>query len=141
MNTLLRSLIVWLLMLALPWQGMAAAAMVGCAPVPVPAVSMHAMHDAARPPCHEGKAIQDSARQQAAQPEQPEQPEQKSGTHHGSAAKCAACAACGIAAVLPAAFPPFAPVPPPRLPALLAERVLPTVHLDQPERPPRFFLA
>lgn len=135
MNTLLRSLIVWLLMLALPWQGMAAAAMVGCASVPVPALSMHAMHDAARPPCHEGMAMQDNATQQ------PEQPEQKSGPHHGSAAKCAACAACGIAAVLPAAFSPFAPAPPPRLQALLAERVLPTVHLDQPERPPRFFLA
>lgn len=138
MNTLLRSLIVWLLMLALPWQGMAAAAMVGCAPAPVPAVSMRAMHDAARPPCHEGKAMQDSARQQS---EQPEQPEQKGGTHHGSAAKCAACAACGIAAVLPAAFSPFSSAPPPRLQALVAERVLPTVHLDQPERPPRFFLA
>ena len=135
MNTLLRSLIVWLLMLALPWQGMAAAAMVGCAPAPLPAVSMHAAHGAARPPCHEGMAMQDKATQQA------EQPEQKSGPHHGSAAKCAACAACGIAAVLPAAFSPFAPAPPPRLLALLAERVLPTVHLDQPERPPRFFLA
>jgi hypothetical protein len=133
-NTLLRSLIVWLLMLALPWQGVAAAAMLGCAPAPLPAVSMHAAHDAARPPCHEGMAMHDSATQQP-------EPQQKSGTHHGSAAKCAACAACGIAAVLPAAFPPLAPAPPPSLSAPLAEQVLPTVHLDQPERPPRFLLA
>jgi hypothetical protein len=131
-NTLLRSLIVWLLMLALPWQGMAAAAMVGCGPAPLPPVSMHAAHDAARPPCHEGMVMHDSAVQQQ------EQPGQKNGTHHGGAAKCAAC---GIAAMLPAAFPPFAPAPPPSLSALPAERVLPSVHLDQPERPPRFFLA
>jgi hypothetical protein len=134
-NTLLRSLIVWLLMLTLPLQGMAAAAMVGCGPAPMPALSMHAAHDAARPPCHEGMAVHDGATQQA------EEPKQKSGTQHGSAAKCAACAACGIAAVLPAAFPPFAPAPPPRLAGSLAERALPTVHLDQPERPPRFILA
>jgi hypothetical protein len=134
-NTLLRSLIVWLLMLALPWQGVAAAAMVGCAPLPSPALSMHAAHDAARPPCHEGMATQDGATQE------PAQPEQKTGTHHAGAAKCTTCAACGIAAVLPAAFPPFAPAPPPGLSAPLTERVLPTVHLDQPERPPRFFLA
>jgi hypothetical protein len=133
-NTLLRSLIVWLLMLALPWQGMAAAAMVGCAPAPLPAVSVHAAHEAARPPCHDGMAMHDSA-------VQPEQPERKAATHHGGAAKCAACAACGIAAVLPAALPPFAPAPPPSLSSLTAERVLPSVHLDQPERPPRFFLA
>lgn len=135
MNTLLRSLIVWLLMLALPWQSMAAAVMLGCAPAPLPAVSVHVVHDAARPPCHEGMAMHGSAAQQA------KPPKQESGTHHGSAVKCAACAACGIAAVLPAVFPPFAPAPPPSLAALPAERVLPSVHLDQPERPPRFFLA
>jgi hypothetical protein len=130
-NTLLRSLIVWLLMLALPWQGVAAAAMVGCAPAPLPAVSMHALHEAARPPCHEGMSMQDSAAQ----------PERQGKTHHAGAAKCTTCAACAIAAVLPAGLPPLASAPPPALSPPAAERFLPTVHLDQPERPPRLFLA
>jgi hypothetical protein len=141
-NTLLRSLIVWLLMLALPYQGLAAAAMVAYAPahgkpVPAPATpkaqhaqqAQHAQYEMGRPPCHETASKVDAAG--------------KGGhTAHGAAATCGNCAACGIgAAALPVSFPALAASPPPVVSILVADNWLPSVHLAQPERPPRPRLA
>lgn len=128
MNTLLRSLIVWLLMLALPWQGVAAAAMVACAPAHQNPVQVRMQHAAGQPPCHEAAATPDTDDGGARTP-------------HGTAAKCANCAACGIAAMLPASFPPLAALPPPAVSFAAAESAPPAVHLAQPERPPRPRLA
>jgi hypothetical protein len=134
-NTLLRSLIVWLLLLALPYQGVAAAAMAACGPaqaMPAAVAAPHRMQAAQHPPCHEGAAIAPSGDKQKQQEQQA----------HAGSAKCAHCAACAIGiAVLPAGFPPLAVHAPPAASHPAADGHLPSVHLAQPERPPRPRLA
>jgi hypothetical protein len=133
-KNLLRLLTVWLLILALPCQGMAAATMRVYAPVPaLPA--MHQMEQADQvddmqlPPCH-----------QAAFKAQGDDHEPRPAP--GGAHKCASCAACAIfAAVLPASAPALARHAPPGAACASAEHRLPSVHLAQPERPPRPRLA
>lgn len=134
MNTLLRSLIVWLLMLALPYQGVAAAAMAACGPVqraqvqamPLAVPTQHGAHVAQHPPCHEAVAVAQAGEKQV----------------HTGNVKCAHCAACAIGiAVLPAGFPPLAVHAPPAASHPAADGRLPSVHLAQPERPPRPRLA
>jgi hypothetical protein len=125
----LRSLIVWLLLLALPYQGMAAASMLACAPQPLPAQAMHRMHAAPVPPCH----------QEAAAPGARDEGQQ---TPHGGSVKCASCAACAIfAALLPASVPDLACHAPAASAHAFAAGGLPSVCLAQPERPPRPRLA
>jgi hypothetical protein len=127
-NTLLRSLIVWLLMLALPWQGAAAAAMLACGPAQQQQ-QQHQRHDGARPPCHESAMAAHSVDKQEKQA-------------HAGSAKCAHCAACSIGAVaLPASLPPLAVHARPVAAHPGADSRLPSVHLAQPERPPRPRLA
>ncbi len=132
MNTLLRSLIVWLLLLALPYQGMAAAAMFACAPghaKPAQVQLEHQVRDAQLAPCHEAAAV-------AHVPAPDAQPA------HADGDSCGTCAACGIGvAVLPASFPPLAAQAPPVASAVFADSCLASVHLAQPERPPRPRLA
>jgi hypothetical protein len=91
--------------------------------------AMHRMDAAQLPPCH-----------QAASTAQPDDPGAKSA--HGGALKCASCATCGIfATALPASFPALACHAPSGAAFAAAERRLPSVHLAQPERPPRPRLA
>jgi len=129
-KNLLRLLTVWLLLLAVPFQGAAAAAMFPRAPAP--AHAMHQMAEAELPPCHRGAATDSSDGRQ----------QQQHQTPHGGAASCASCAACGIfSAMLPASFPALASHAPPGATCDAAEQRLPSVHLAQPERPPRPRLA
>jgi len=130
-NTFLRSLIVWLLLLAVPSQGMAAVAMGAClpqhgVPMPAPAHAMPAqMHSAEQPPCHEA-AMRTAA------------PEHEQPAPHHKAGKCGTCSACGIgSAVLPTFLPHLAAHAPAAAASPAATRHLPSVHLAQPERPPR----
>jgi len=124
-NTFLRSLIVWLLLLAVPLQGMAAVAMGACLPQHgVPVQVMSETHSAT-PPCHE--AVMATA---ASEHEQP--------APHHKAGKCGTCSACGIgSAVLPTFLPQLAAHAPAAAASPAATRHLPSVHLAQPERPPR----
>lgn len=130
MNTILRTLIVWLVLLAVPFQGFASAAMPGCASnhaMPAPhtaeAAPAHAMHGAA----HAMPAAMDDG--------------QHGMDHHGSA-KCGACSACSIgAAMAPAAMLALAVHAPPALTVPFTLDRLPAVDLALPERPPRFILA
>lgn len=135
MNIFLRSLIVWLLLLAVPSQGMAAVAMGACLPqhgVPMPApaqlMSVHAMPaqmHSVKPPCHEA-AVPEAA------------PEHEQPAPHHKAGKCGTCSACGIgSAVLPTFLPHLAAHAPAAAASPTATRHLPSVHLAQPERPPR----
>ena len=133
MNTLLRSLIVWLLLLAVPYQGLAVAAMVACAPQHgMPARAMapaQPVQEAQRPPCHEAAPTADAGAQEAERP-------------HAGSAKCGSCSACGIGtAVLPVSLPQLAVHAPASASGACAAGCLPSVHLAQPERPPRPFLA
>jgi hypothetical protein len=136
-KNLLRLLTVWLLILAVPCQGMAAASMRAYAPgqpsaQPIAASAMqHAMHqmDQAEntqlPPCHQA-ASKAQAADQGAKPAP------------GGALKCASCAACAIfAAALPASSPALACHASAGAACASAEQRLPSVHLAQPERPPR----
>jgi hypothetical protein len=123
---------VWLLILAVPCQGMAAAAMRASAPAqPMPAMqhAMPQMDDAQMPPCHQAASTA-QAGDQGAKPAP------------GGALECASCAACAIfAAVLPASTPALACRAPAGAACASAEQRPPSVHLAQPERPPRPRLA
>lgn len=129
MGSTLRALCVWLMMLALPFQGMAAASLRHCGPAheaTAPA-AVSAGHDHAR----HHHASESSA----------------SGSGHGAqavaakAGSCSACAACCAAAAPPASLPLLAE---PALagfePPTLQVSVLPFLTAG-PERPPRAHLA
>jgi len=119
---LARSLLVWLMLLALPFQGMASAAMLSCAHGSTPAAVAGAEGH-----CHE----------QAAQPAA--DPHADVHDHDG---RCSACADCCIGAALaPAPAVMAAPSAPPAMFASFALHHPAAVDLDLPERPPRFPLA
>ncbi len=139
MNTLLRTLTLWLVLLAVPFQGFASAAMLGCGvgnmghTMPAPS----APADAGAEHAHHG--MHGGAHHAMSAPDAGDS--QHSPQHHGNA-KCGACSACSIgAAIVPApvlALPVHAP---PRLAAPFSAGLLPSVDLALPERPPRFVLA
>lgn len=119
------------MLLAIPFQGIASAAMLACAhdapqATQQAAHATTAHHDAASSPCHE---MQDTTPDLA----------QDAHDHDGSCSACAAC--CMGAAMAPAAG--VAPPPPTLTTALLVAATgrLAAVDLALPERPPRFPLA
>ena len=121
MTVLLRSFVVWLMLLALPYQGYASAQMLLCV-VPAP-VSTHAMVMPDGP--HDHAAMLKAAHQHDGD---------KSSSH--SSMKCSGSACCAAAAPVLALT-----LPAPVLPALSAAVVytdfLPAVDLTHPERPPQ----
>lgn len=140
MKPIIRYLLVWLMLLALPFQGIASAAMLSCAQGamqhPAPAAVMTAMqHDAAMGEGHCHGQEQGQQRVLSA-------PAGHHGDAHGHDGRCSACADCCIGAVL-------APAPAPGVAALEAPAIfhhaaaghLAAVDLALPERPPRFPLA
>ena len=120
MNTVLRSLFVWLLLLALPIQGMAAVARM----LPHVAATAHAAP--AVPHCHDTASAADAGK--AAGTHHP-------GKHHGVCADC-----CIAAAPVPAPFVPPACAPPSVAIPFRAGHV-PSVDPALPERPPRCFVV
>jgi len=111
------------MLVAIPFQGIASAAMLACAH-DAPQASAH--HDAASSPCHD---MQDETVQAA-----------PDGHDHDSS--CSACAACNLGAAMAPATN-VAP-PPPALDSTLPVTVsgrLAAVDLALPERPPRPSLA
>ncbi|KQQ89225.1 hypothetical protein [Massilia sp. Leaf139] len=130
MTAFLRPLIVWLLLLALPYQGLAAAAMAACGTahgVPMPAASGHVQHtvEQAQPPCHEAAPAVTAEEREAA-------------PLHADGASCGTCSNCGIgSAMLPAGLTALVSHAPAGASTAFADRPLPSVHLPQPERPPR----
>jgi len=134
-NTLLRTLTLWLVLLAVPFQGFASAAMLGCATghmAPAPAAPTAAGMDHAQHGMHGGEHHAMGA---------PDAGDGHSMQHHGNA-KCGACSACSIGAAIAPAPVPAVPVhAPPRLAAPFSAGLLPSVDLALPERPPRSLLA
>lgn len=124
MKTLLKSFIVWLMLVAIPFQGFAAAGMLTRAPAPVVAAmapghcaEMAALHD-------DGSAQHGSA-------------------HHHTSGKCTACASCCFGAVMAPPVPTVrmpgaAPAP---APFHCADDPVAKVDLALPERPPKTSLA
>jgi hypothetical protein len=116
-KTFLRILIVWLALLAVPFQGFAAAAALGCAHSgPAQATQPHVamQHGHA---CHH----QDSA---------------KPAQHDGKCSNCAAC--CAGAAIVPPAVSLAGPVAEPSHYLVADAGPVPSADPDHPERPPRF---
>jgi hypothetical protein len=89
----LRSLMLWLVVLAVPLQGLAAATMLNCAAVHGPSsVALdHAGHGD-----HDHGSVAVAAHGEAAA---------DAGTAHAADHKCSACAACHASAALPVAVP------------------------------------
>lgn len=136
MKTLARTLLVWFVLLAVPFQGFAAAAMrcahgIGhAAAVAAPALPAAAHHGAeAVPPCHEAAQgmTQDMAQDHEAKAEQKQ---------------CGNCAACSVGAVIAPAFADAASLPFPRGPCPPANAArIAAFDPDLPERPPRPLLV
>lgn len=122
MNTVLRSLFVWLLLLALPVQGVAAARMLPHVAAPAAMAAAHAAPAAQH--CHDAAPAADAA----------------AGEHHPDK-RHGACADCCIAAApVPAPFVPPACAPPSVAIPFRAGHV-PSVDPALPERPPRHLVT
>jgi hypothetical protein len=121
-NTVLRSLFVWLLLLALPVQGMAAATrMLPHVAAPAATAAAHTAHH-----CHDVAVSADA--DQAADAHHPDK-------HHGACADC-----CIVVAPLPAPLVPPACAPPSVAIPFHAGHAA-SVDPALPERPPRLFVA
>lgn len=145
MRSRFRIALMWLLLLALPLQGFAAATMINCGP------NHHRMASAvmaATPDTHEH-----------ASGGQHQHSMEVAGDHHDDAVsngsdvptvhhldklmkfKCSACAACCMGAAMPTAAVTFKAFPP----AIAPDSIVPTTHVgfvtDGPDRPPRVFLV
>jgi hypothetical protein len=136
MSRLARTTLIWLIALALPVQGFAAAAMISCGPMhggmaaAVP--ESHAGHEASEHAHHHGDGI--SAAQDPAEPQ--------SDFAKFIELKCSACASCCTAPAAPSPVMPFSGLVPAHAVAIpfFGSSESTTVP-DRLERPPRTFLA
>ncbi|MBX9793861.1 MAG: hypothetical protein K2Y02_06150, partial [Burkholderiaceae bacterium] len=123
-----RVALMWVLLFALPFQGYAAATMLGCGP------THHRMSSATAEVASAPAAAAAHIHQHDAADAFAE-----AGDHHlaGKVSKCSACAACCVGAALPAAALVFAAAAPAAAPA--AQRSVGDVRFvtDGPDRPPR----
>ncbi|MBP6226147.1 MAG: hypothetical protein KA439_13875 [Rhizobacter sp.] len=120
----LRAVLMWVLLVALPFQGFAAASMLGCGPSHHP-VSVAALQEVA-------PAASDHDHQHGAP-----------GDHHHAdkASKCSVCAACCVSAALPAASLVFAAMATADVPSSLLSMGAVGFLTGGPDRPPRSFLV
>lgn len=124
-SAIIRTLIVWLALLAVPFQGFASAAMLPCAPAP--AAATHAgnqrMHAS---PGEPHAAVAAHAGHDGV----------SSHTHHGS--KCGNCGSCCVGGALASTrVAHLAPHEAARYAIPFLGGHMPSVDLDLPERPPR----
>lgn len=128
--TLLRTFIVWLLLLALPYQGYASAAMTLCAPV-APATAHMVMPAGAH----------DHAAMMAATQDQKQDASAHKANHAHGGIKCggAACCVAGAPFMVQALAVPMLPALSSAIP--FYSEVLPAVDLAHPERPPQVNFA
>jgi hypothetical protein len=127
-KTALRSLFVWLLLLALPFQGIAAARMLACVERAAPAAATAMAHaDAAPCPMHIAAADQHAGHE--GQPDHP---------GHGGTS-CPAC--CIGVAPAPAPLLPLALAPPDFIAVPFAAGHVTSTDPSLPERPPRTLSA
>ena len=134
-----RTALMWLLLLALPLQGFAAATMLHCGPnhhgmsaeSHDHTISGHRPHEAGIAGDPHEMATDDGGTDSSAV------------RHLNKLAKfkCSACAACCMGVALPTAALAFAPIPP----AMAPDSCVPTSHAgfvtDGPDRPPRLSLV
>lgn len=131
MKNLVKVLIVWLMLVAIPFQGYAAASMLPCAPAQVTTANI--MSNVAM-----DMSAEHCAHMPTAAPQQVDQTDH-SAPHHG---KCSACASC-FGAVM---APPMPVVPVPHVTPELALFHFTVGHVARvdlalPERPPKLSLT
>ena len=151
MTALVRLLVVWLLALALPVQGFAAATMLHCAgghhdgAASVAAGGHdHVMHmrasdavgEISSMPSHDGSAPSVSS-------VEIDKASSTAATKHPKVvlSKCSACAVCCAVVYLPTAALAFPPSVPAEMPATFESQAPAAFFTDGPDRPPRLFLA
>jgi hypothetical protein len=134
-KTVLRSLFVWLLLLALPFQGVAAARMLPSVGAGNVAAAVHAAPSTH--PCHEmgpGAAAGHTV-DGATAADKHAADKHAAGKGHGACADCCIAVAPIPARVVPPAFaPPSIAIP-------FRAGHVPSVDPSLPERPPRFLAA
>jgi hypothetical protein len=134
-NATLKALIVWLMLLAVPVQGFAAATMLWCAPSP--AVTAHeaagghnhglmVLASQASDGNHDHAITADATAHHAGH------------AHHHADTKCNACAACYLGASMPPTFASLVPVQTTQFESIpFISRPIASADLALPERPPR----
>ena len=131
MKSFHRLLLVWLLLLALPFQGLATAGMLPCAPALPSHAMAHDKADMATPKDH--SAADGHCAAEAG-------PGKVHGGHHDG--KSGACGDCCIgAAMAPALLPALVLAPPRFISIPFRAGHVPSVDPALPERPPRTALA
>ena len=129
MKTLLKSFIVWLMLVALPFQGFAAASMLTRAPAPAVA-AMAPGHCAEMATMQHDGAVHDSSVERPA-------------PHHHGGGKCGTCASCCFGAVMAPPVPTLdmPGAAPASTPYHRTDGPVARVDLALPERPPKTSLA
>jgi hypothetical protein len=132
-KSIVRSLLVCFLMLALPFQAFASASML---PRVVDAsLAAHAVAAAELPPCHQQMMKDHLAATKASSAHD-------DGADQHDKGKCGTCAACCIGAAMASSLPvALALAPPSNTSIPFRARHLPSVDPVLPERPPSSFLA
>lgn len=134
MKSIVRSLLLCFLMLALPFQAFAAASMLPR--VAQAAVSMHADARAELPPCHQQVAQAHKAAPIEAAPAH----DAKASQHDKG--KCGSCAACCVGAAMASSLSAALALAPPSASSIpFRAGHLPSVDPVLPERPPSTCLA
>jgi len=141
---MLRALLIWLLVLALPAQGAIAATMVFCGPnhhgsaaAATASDDVHAQHHDHTPtaPVHDhvaGGGTVDTASAESAAPERVGQADMK---------KCSVCASCCSATAIQSTVPKLPVLEPDSMVFATVVPVIEPFVADGPDRPPRPFLA
>jgi len=138
-NFIHRSLLVWLLLLALPFQGFAAAGMLARGPsMPMSMHGQAGVH-ATTPMAKAMEAHGGHCAGHAPQAVQQHDRLQQDGHHGGKAGACADC--CAGAAMAPAVLPALVLAPPHFISIPFRAGHVPSVDPALPERPPRTALA
>ena len=147
MGLLIRTLLIWLLVLAVPAQGAAAATMAFCGPNHHGAgATTHATSAPHAEHAQHGSDAGSAAHQHKAAPDEADDSASASSVEpaklvHGDKQKCSACASCcSFGAILSTVLA----VPAPAVTPTVFSTVVPTVDAfaaDGPERPPRIVLA
>ena len=138
-KTLLKSLIVWLMLLAIPFQGFASATMLVCAPMEsAPQLAAMAQAPAAM---HHGDAAVSGHQHHGADATEAAAADEAAAQHHAGG-KCNSCATCCFGAIM---APSAASRIPPEVQhfaflSFAADRIA-SVDLAHPERPPQASLT
>lgn len=136
---LLKSLIVWLMLLTVPFQGFASATMLFCAPIQTPAAATTAAGVPAAGHDHQAMLMEQGARHAASNPSADHHDTSSaSAAGHHDGAKCNSCATCCFGASMTPSQASRMPVEAQQFAAIPFEiGFVPTVDPALPERPPQ----